>query len=86
MADNRTALPADTWTEVIGSAPSTYIELQNTGIWAIQVAVQGAAPTENRDGIVFGPGEGDRITSGLNKVFARPLNSGVAGEIATRSA
>lgn len=86
MADNLTNLPAGSWTEVIGSAPSTFIEFQNVGVCPIQVAIQASAPTEARDGQVYGAGEGHATTSGLNKLYARPLNPGIAGTIETRSA
>lgn len=79
-----TDLPAGAWTEVIGTAPATFIEMQNQGPSAIRVAIAASQPSTATDGIIFAPGEADRVTVGLNKLYARPLHD-TDGKINTRN-
>lgn len=80
----RTTLPAGAWTEVVSSAPSNFIEHQNSGAEAIRVYIGASAPSDDLEGFIYAPGEGDRVTVGLNKLFARPAND-YPGRINTRT-
>ena len=73
------------WTEVLGSAPSSFIDFQNQGNSTLRVAIAASSPSAADDGFLFTPGQGFQTTSGLNKVYARSINA-PSGLLALRSA
>lgn len=81
----RFSLPVGEWTEVVSSAPSTLIEIQNVGSGPIRFKVAASAPTIEDDGQIFPGGQGHQVKDGLNKAYARPLNFEV-GVIDVRTA
>ncbi len=79
-----TPLPAGEWTEVIGTAPTNYIDFQNTGTTEIRVFMGSAMPTQETRGFFFPIKQGEKFRDDLDKLYARPVST-LAGEITTRS-
>ena len=76
MAEIKVEIPAsDAWTEVISSAPSNELTVQNIGEQSVVLRFTDTAPDDAETwGFILAPGEGDRRLANLTKVYARPLN------------
>lgn len=73
-------LPVKVWTEVLGSAPSTYSEIVNVGLPTVLVAYAASSPAAtSREGVPLPQNSGDRKEVGLSKIYARPLNDAAPG-------